>query len=287
MPQARSASCTSPEQSTPRLDFSTPQIGCAQEPLRHRDEIAFHGGHGSEVERRHIAAGGGDRERLLDARNDQLAAERERFDRRQLDRRAGVDERAQRRHLVGRGRSGCAQRARRQKPDIAVAGELTPGPAVLADLVDRDPLALERFGQKCGLGRGRLAHGRLRGAHLAGLAFDEALRVDDAGEMLGREVGARRREARVQSAAACWRGSRRLRTRHQRPRDSAPQQRNEFASLHPVEWHRLRRAAADGVRGTRSGIRSSWRAAPSAHTACTSPTPESSPAHPTAARRSR
>ena len=225
----------------------------------------------------------GDREKLVRARDGELAAERQRLARRKLDRRAGEDERAQRRHLVGRGRPGHAQRARRHVTDIAVAGELSPCPAVF-DLVDRHALALERLGLQLRLIGGRRAHGRVGGADLVGLAFDEALRVDDAGEMLCREVAPRRRDARIQSTGSCLR---RLRARRQRPSRGGAQQRNEVAAFHAIQRHRLRRAAAGAARGTRHGTSSSSRAAPPAHTACRSTPLRSSQPRPSAARRSR
>ena len=195
-----------------------------------------------------MTAGGGDRERPVHARNDKPAAERKRFHRGKLDRRAREDERAQRRHLVGRSRPGCAQRACRHESDIAVAGELSPRPAFLADVVNRNPLAFQRFGQKRRLVRGRAAHGRLRDADLVCLSLDEALGFDNACEMPGREV---RRAGVIRGSNLLVLAQPQLRPAAARAPQAArractAQKRDEFASLYPVELHSI--SAGPGCR---------------------------------------
>ena len=83
-------------------------------------------------------------------------------------------ERAQRCHFMSRWRAGGRQRIRREPADITVGGELAPGPAFGIHIVDRDALALERFGQKRRVRRRRRAHRRLRLDHLVGTALDKA-----------------------------------------------------------------------------------------------------------------
>ena len=112
----------------------------------------------------------------------------------------GEHMRAQRRHLVGRRRAGRSQRVRRQPSHIAVARELAPGPAFVVGLVDGDALALERLAVERCLRRGGAAQRRLRLGDLAHSALDEARGGDFAFEMLGGEVGAGRRQARIESA---------------------------------------------------------------------------------------
>src|SRR6266404_178040 len=106
--------------------------------------------------RRHVAACRGHRKRRLDARDGEPRAERQRLERRQLDRWAREYERAQRRDFVRGGRSRRAKRARGQKSHIAVSLELAARPAFLR-LIDDDALALERLGVERRVGGGRLA----------------------------------------------------------------------------------------------------------------------------------
>src|SRR5215469_9080291 len=106
--------------------------------------------------RRHVAAGGCNRERILDACNREAASEREPFERRELDRRSREYQRAQRRDLVGGRGTRSAERVCGQESRIAVGLELAPRPAFF-DLVDGDALALERLGVERRIGGGRLA----------------------------------------------------------------------------------------------------------------------------------
>src|SRR5258705_11300881 len=92
--------------------------------------------------RRHVAACCGHRKRRFDARDGEPRAERQRLERRQLDRWTGEYERAQRRDFVRGGRSRRAKRARGQKSHIAVSLELAPRPAFLP-VIDDKALALE------------------------------------------------------------------------------------------------------------------------------------------------
>src|SRR5262249_1156937 len=108
--------------------LAAPQIGRSQEALGDRDEVALPLVDGNEVARRHVAAGGGDRERRLDACDGEPASEREPLERRQLDRWSREHQRAQRRDLVGRRRTRSAQRARGQEAYIAVGLELAARP---------------------------------------------------------------------------------------------------------------------------------------------------------------
>ena len=89
-----------------------------------------------------MTAGGGDRERLVHARNDKLAAERKRFQRGKLDRRAGKTNVRSAVTLWVAGGPAAHSALAGTKSDIAVAGELSPRPAFLADVVNRNPLAL-------------------------------------------------------------------------------------------------------------------------------------------------
>src|SRR5215510_622313 len=65
--------------------LAAPQIGHSQEALGDGDEVAFPRVDGHEMARRHVAAGGGDRERVLDACDGEPASERESLERRKLD----------------------------------------------------------------------------------------------------------------------------------------------------------------------------------------------------------
>ena len=89
---------------------------------------------------------------------------------------------------------GGRERILRQVADIAVAVELPPGPAFLGGLVDGHALALERLGVERAIGRGRAPQRRHRFDDLARLARDEARSRDLAFEMLGGEIGPRRRQ---------------------------------------------------------------------------------------------
>ena len=104
-------------------------------------------------------------------------------------------------------------------------------------MVIRSPLSASV--KKRRIVRGRVAHGRLRGANLVCFSLDEALSFHNAGEMLCREVMSRRSYPRVESAASCLSHGfgRLLRACRKRPGDGAAQKRNEFASLHPIELH--------------------------------------------------
>ena len=84
---------------------------------------------------------------------------------------------------------GDAQRIHRQPADIAVAAKLAPAPAFAVFVVDRDALALERFGLEHRIGHRRLAHRRDRIEHLEAGALDIARRRDDAAQMRSGEVG--------------------------------------------------------------------------------------------------
>src|SRR5262249_56383101 len=77
-----------------------PQIRRPNETLGDRDKVAFRLLERSKMPRRDVAAGGRDRKRRLDARDGKPRSERQRLERRQLDRGAGKDERAQRRDPV-------------------------------------------------------------------------------------------------------------------------------------------------------------------------------------------
>ena len=82
--------------------LATPQIGRAEKPFRHRDEIRLVIADRLEMRGRHIASALRHREAILDTDNSKLRAERQRFERRQLDRRPGKHQRPQRGDFVGR-----------------------------------------------------------------------------------------------------------------------------------------------------------------------------------------
>ena len=114
------------------VGLAAPEIGRAEETFRDRDEVLLDMIERREVARRQIA-GQRDRETILLARHRDAAAERRRSGRRQLDRRSGKRERAQRRDLVRRRGARRDQGVRRQVADIAVGGELAPGPALVVE----------------------------------------------------------------------------------------------------------------------------------------------------------
>ena len=101
--------------------------------------------------RRNVSADRRHREALRPRPRSPAGAERQRGDRRQLDRGAGKHQRAQRDHFVCRLAAKRAKPARRHPADIAVAFELAPGPAFVVGLVDRHALAHERFGIEGGI----------------------------------------------------------------------------------------------------------------------------------------
>ena len=139
----------------PEAGLAAPEIRCAEKLFGDRDEIRFRGGNRHKMPLRHVAARGGDREACVLAHHRDPRAERQRVGRRQLDRGAGEHQRAQRRDLVGRRRPRRQQRGGRQPADVAVAGKLAPGPAVLVGLIDGDALAHQRLGEhRCAV-RGR------------------------------------------------------------------------------------------------------------------------------------
>ena len=153
--------------------LAAPQIGRAEKALGDRDEVRFVLVERRKVRGRHVGAGWRHRHAILDARDGEARAERQRFERRQFDRRTGKHKRAQRRHLVRRRRAGRRQRVFRQPADITVGGELTPGPALAVRIVDRDALALERFGFERRVRPRLAAQRRLRLDDFADAAFDD------------------------------------------------------------------------------------------------------------------
>ena len=84
-PAACSATCTSPEQSSPSDGLAAPQIGRAQEGFRHRDEIRRLGPDRRQMHLRNMPAGGGDGETLVLPRDGDRCAHRQRGQRRPLD----------------------------------------------------------------------------------------------------------------------------------------------------------------------------------------------------------
>ena len=112
----------------------------------------------------------------------------------------GKHQRAQRRRPCGSAAAPRrAQRVRRQPADIAVGGELAPGPAFVGRLVDGDALAHQRLGVERRVGR-RARAAAAPAASITSRASPSTKRaaVDLALEMLGGEIGARRREARIE-----------------------------------------------------------------------------------------
>src|SRR4029079_682629 len=103
-----------------------------------------------------------------------------------------------RRHPVRRLWPWCEQGGSRQRADVTVGRELTPGPALLVDLVDRHTLAAQRFGDEWRVVRRLLPHRREADDHLLLRAFDELLGLDLAAQMCRREIGARRRDTGVE-----------------------------------------------------------------------------------------
>ena len=88
---------------------------------------------------------------------------------------------------VGAGPGG-PKRVRRQIADIAVAFELAPGPAFLAGLIDGDALAKQRLRCRAALHAPVAPQVDDRLGDFALHAVDEALRLDLALQMFGREV---------------------------------------------------------------------------------------------------
>ena len=96
--------------------------------------------------------------------------------------------RAQRDDPVGR-LEGPRERCARQIADVLVAIELNPGPA-LALVVDRDALAVERFGLERGVRAGVTPERRACGENPLRLPDRVSGRVDETAQMIRREVGA-------------------------------------------------------------------------------------------------
>ena len=138
--------------------------------------------------------------RLGKARDGNTRAERQRFERRQLDRGTREDQGPQRHHLVRRRRAGRRQRVGGEPADIAVGGKLPPGPAFVIRFVDRDAFALERLGQERRVVAGLAAQRRLRLDYFVDLASDVARRRHFAFEFFRREIGAGRGDARIEGA---------------------------------------------------------------------------------------
>ena len=176
----------------------------------------------------------------LHARDGEPAAERQCRGRRTFDRRAGIDERPQRRDLVGRQRARAAERRARHVADVAVGGELAPGPAVLVHLVDGHSLAPERFGQERSIVRRRFAQRCLRGDDFEGLPLDKALRLDGSGRDASPRGPTRAGVSRG-SSARCGVPSRRCRQARapcrERPCQRAAKKRDDVAPSHPIELH--------------------------------------------------
>ena len=146
---------------------------------------------------RQIPAFAGDGEGAVFARHRHRRPHQQRIHRRQFDRGSGKRECPQRGDLVRRRGNGFGQRAIGKPADIAVAVELTPGPAFAVAVIDGDALAFQRLRQQLSLGRRRLAQRRERIGNLEFLSGNKARRLDLAFEIFGGEVGPRRGQARV------------------------------------------------------------------------------------------
>src|SRR3954471_690497 len=92
------------------------------------------------------------REALLLAHHGNPRAERRHRDRWQLDRGTRERQRAQRRYFMCRCVARREQRIRRQPTYVAVAGKLTPGPALVVELIHRYALAHQRLGHQWRVG---------------------------------------------------------------------------------------------------------------------------------------
>ena len=86
----------------------------------------------------------------------------------------GKHEGPQRCDLMRYCRAGGRERIRREPADVAVGGELAPGPALRILVVDRDALALERLGRERRIGRRLAPQRRLRLDHFANVPLDVA-----------------------------------------------------------------------------------------------------------------
>ncbi len=225
----------------PERGLAAPQIGHAEKALGDRDEIAFVIAERREMCRRHIGAARRHRHAIGDARDSKRCAERQRLDGRQFDRRAGKRESPQRRDLVRRRSARGRERIRRQPADIIVGRELAPGKAFRVGVVDRDALALERFGVERRIGPRLAAERRLRLDHFHDAALDEARRGDFALQMLGREIGARRRNARIEAQPSLSRSAPQAAHRARAPPAS---RRPRAGRLWPWPSRRRRRNAA-------------------------------------------
>ena len=122
-------------------------------------------------------------------------AERKRHQRRQLDARAGIGVRAERRDAMRRLRRRPERRAR-QVADVTVAIELRPGPFPLL-VINRHALAMERLGLQRRGRVGETPERRARRDNPLREPFRVAGRVDEAAQMIGGEVRAGGRQATV------------------------------------------------------------------------------------------
>ena len=197
-PAACSETCTSPEQSSPSEVLPPHRYGAwrnssamaTKSGCRRLDRRQMHG--------RQMPAIGGDGETLVLLRDDKPRAHRQRHRRRQLDVRPRKAERARHRNLVGRRPAGLTERVRRQPADIAVGLQLAPGPAFVGRLVDDDALAHERLGHEPRLVRRRVEQVGDRLDHFVARAFDEARGLDLASQIVRRDLGAERIDARIE-----------------------------------------------------------------------------------------
>ncbi len=92
---------------------------------------------------------------------------------------------------------GRIRRIGRQPSDIAVGLELAPAPAFVVDVVDRDALALERFGIERRVRHWLAPHRHDRVDHFAELSLGEAFGLDLAFEIFRGEIGTRRRDTGI------------------------------------------------------------------------------------------
>src|SRR5262249_22490987 len=137
------------------------------------------------------------------------------------------------------------ERIRREPADVAVLLELAPGPAFFGRFVHHDALALERLGIKRRIRHGLAAHWRQRIDHLLQFAGDVASGRNSSFKKLGRNVGPRRRDARVE----IHRGSPCALVTRRSP------SRSTWSAPFTVRWTiTLRRSRSSRRRSTRSSL---------------------------------
>ncbi len=183
----------------PERGLAAPKIRHAGKAFGDGNEILFHRTQRRKMTRGKMQTRRGYGEVAFALRNRKRAAERQRFHRRQFDRRPRKRQRAQHRDLVRRRSGRRGERRRRQPADIAVGVQLAPAPAFAVVFIDCYAFALERFGIERGIVRWCVSDGRLRRGDFAQRAIDKARGLDLAFKIFRREISSRGRHPWVVS----------------------------------------------------------------------------------------